>query len=46
VLDEPTSEVAASVRSLATKFIGQVEFAEPQVIPTVIRKRFRLFSRS
>jgi pilus assembly protein CpaE len=46
VLDEPTSEVAASVRLLATKFIGQVEAAEPQVIPTVVRKKFRLFSRS
>lgn len=46
VLDEPTSDVAASIRSLATKFTGTLEFAEPQVIPTQNRKRFRLFSRS
>ncbi len=46
VLDEPTSDVAASVRSLASKFTGTLEFAEPQVIPTEKRKRFRLFSRS
>jgi pilus assembly protein CpaE len=46
VLDEPTSEVAASVRSLAAKFTGPVDSAEPQVIPTVVRKKFRLFSRS
>jgi pilus assembly protein CpaE len=46
VLDEPTSEVSAAVRSLATKFTGSIDAAEPQVIPTVVRKKFRLFSRS
>ena len=46
VLDEPTSEVSLAVRSLAMKFTGSVDSAEPQVIPTVVRKKFRLFSRS
>ncbi|MEP7060185.1 MAG: P-loop NTPase [Actinomycetota bacterium] len=46
VLDEPTSEVSAAVRSLATKFTGAIDAAEPQVIPTVVRKKFRLFSRT
>ena len=46
VLDEPTSEVSLAVRSLAMKFTGSVEAAEPQVIPTVVRKKFRLFSRT
>jgi pilus assembly protein CpaE len=45
VLDEPTSEVAVSIRSLASKFVGAVEAVEPQPIPTV-KQKFRLFSKS
>ncbi len=46
VLDEPTSEVSASIRHLAQKFAGAADSAEFQVTPTVMRKKFRLFSRS
>ncbi len=46
VLDEPTSEVSNAIRSLAMKFTGSTDSAEPQFVPTVARKKFRLFSRS
>ena len=45
VLDEPTSEVAVSIRNLAAKFVGAVDSAEPQMVP-VMKKKFRLFSKS
>jgi len=46
VLDEPTSDVSMSIRNLATKFTGSMNSTDPQMIPTVVRKKFRLFSRS
>jgi len=45
VLDEPTSEVAASVRKLAEKFIGvSTDFNEEDRDPG--KKKFKLFSRN
>jgi pilus assembly protein CpaE len=45
VLDEPTSEVAVSIRNLAAKFAGAVDSSQAQAVPTV-KKKFRLFSKS
>jgi pilus assembly protein CpaE len=46
VLDEPTSEVAVSIRQLAAKFVGAVGAGEPMVAPPPAKKKFRLFSKS
>ena len=45
VLDEPTSEVSASIRNLAAKFVSTVGAVDAQLVP-IEKKKFRLFSKS
>ena len=45
VLEEPSSEVAAAVRSLAERFVEGAPAGEPEPLDANARKKFRLFAR-
>jgi pilus assembly protein CpaE len=45
VLEEPSSEVAAAVRSLAERFVDGAPAGEPEPLDVNARKKFRLFAR-
>jgi pilus assembly protein CpaE len=45
VLEEPSSEVAVAVRSLAERFVDATPAGEPEPLDANGRKKFRLFAR-
>jgi pilus assembly protein CpaE len=45
VLEEPSSDVAGAVRSLAERFVEATPVGEPEPLDANARKKFRLFAR-
>jgi pilus assembly protein CpaE len=45
VLEEPSSEVASAVKSLAERFVGSARTEDPTPLDANARKKFRLFAR-
>jgi pilus assembly protein CpaE len=45
VLEEPSSEVASAVKSLAERFVGSARAEDPTPLDANARKKFRLFAR-
>jgi pilus assembly protein CpaE len=45
VLEEPSSEVASAVKSLAQRFVGSARAEDPTPLDANARKKFRLFAR-
>jgi pilus assembly protein CpaE len=45
VLEEPSSDVAGAVRSLAERFVEATPVGEPESLDANARKKFRLFAR-
>jgi pilus assembly protein CpaE len=45
VVEEPSSEVASAVKSLAERFVGSARAEDPTPLDANARKKFRLFAR-